>query len=111
MVSPSLEQKIGQLFILGFAGDTLTDDHPIALDISKGNLGGVILFDRFLATAQDSNNIINAEQLTGLTKSLQELTKVPLLIAVDQEGGQVNRFKKERGFPVTPTANELGKSY
>ena len=104
----SLEQKIGQLFILGFAGDHLTSDHPIVQDIEKRNLGGVILFDRFLAAAKDTNNIIDARQLSKLTTSLQKLAPLPLLIAVDQEGGQVNRFKKERGFPITPSAMELG---
>jgi beta-N-acetylhexosaminidase len=110
MTHLSLEQKIGQLFILGFTGDMLTPDHPIVQDIKLRNLGGVILFDRFLAAAQDSNNIINAEQLNQLITSLQQLSEEPLLIAVDQEGGQVNRFRKERGFPVTPTAFELGKT-
>lgn len=110
MTNLSLEQKIGQLFILGFTGDTLTPDHPIAQDISKRNLGGVILFDRFLAASKDTNNIINANQLSLLTASLQELADEPLLIAVDQEGGQVNRFRKERGFPTTPAAIELGRS-
>ncbi len=110
MTHLSLEQKIGQLFILGFTGDRLTPDHPIVQDIQGGNLGGVILFDRFLAAAQNSNNIINAQQLQQLVSSLQQLSEEPLLIAVDQEGGQVNRFRKERGFPVTPTAFELGKT-
>ncbi len=110
MTNLSLEQKIGQLFILGFPGATLQPDHPIAQDICQRNLGGVILFDRFLAEAKASNNILNARQLTQLTASLQELAEQSLLIAVDQEGGLVNRFKKERGFPVTPAAVELGKS-
>ena len=104
----SLEQKIGQLFILGFAGDRLSSDHPIVQDIEKRNLGGVILFDRLLAATKDTNNIIDARQLGQLTASLQRLASDSLLIAVDQEGGQVNRFKKERGFPTTPSAMELG---
>ena len=110
MTNLSLDQKIGQLFILGFSGATLQPDHPIVQDITKRNLGGVILFDRFLAASKDSNNIVNAKQLSLLTTSLQELSHEPLLIAVDQEGGQVNRFRKERGFPVTPAAIELGKA-
>ena len=108
MTSLSLEKKIGQLFLIGFTGDTLTSDHPIAQDICERALGGVILFDRFLAAAKNSNNILNAQQLSQLTTSLQQLADQPLLIAVDQEGGKVNRFKKERGFPVTPEARELG---
>ena len=108
MTQLSLEEKIGQLFILGFIGDKLHDDHPIVQDIEQRNLGGVILFDRFIAGGQKSNNIINADQLRQLTASLQQRAAEPLLIAVDQEGGKVNRFKKERGFPVTPSAMELG---
>jgi beta-N-acetylhexosaminidase len=106
----SLEQKIGQLFILGFTGDAVTADHPIAQDISKRNLGGVILFDRCLAQSKDTNNIVNAEQLGLLTASMQDLAEGTLLVAVDQEGGKVSRFKKERGFPATPAATQLGGS-
>ncbi len=104
----SLRQKIGQLFLLGFTGDTLPLYHPIIADIREGKLGGVILFDRFLAEKKDSNNIISAEQLHRLTTDLQKLAGGDLIIAVDQEGGKVNRFKKERGFPITPAAAELG---
>lgn len=110
MTNLSLEQKIGQLFILGFTGATFRPDHPIVQDIEKRNLGGVIIFDRFLAASKDTNNIVSTEQLSLLIASLQEQADAPLLVAVDQEGGQVNRFRKERGFPVTPTAMELGKS-
>lgn len=109
MAQLSLEQKIGQLFILGFTGDKLNADHPIVQDITQRNLGGVILFDRFLAAAQDNNNIIDADQLRELTTYLQQRATDSLLIAVDQEGGRVNRFKKERGFPITPSPAELGK--
>ncbi len=106
----SLKQKIGQLFLIGFAGDALSTNHPIVADIKEENLGGVILFDRFLAEKKNSHNIISPEQLLELTTDLQKLADGNLLIAVDQEGGKVNRFKKERGFPITPTAAELGSS-
>jgi beta-N-acetylhexosaminidase len=108
MAHISLEQKIGQLFILGFTGDTISPEHPIAQDITKRHLGGVILFDRSLSKSKKANNIVNGEQLIQLTASLQEFADVPLLVAVDQEGGQVSRFKSERGFPITPAATELG---
>jgi beta-N-acetylhexosaminidase len=110
MTQLSLKQKIGQLFILGFSGDTITADDPIGQDIRKRNLGGVILFDRCLASSQKTNNIINARQLKLLTASLQQLSEVPFLVAVDQEGGRVSRFTQERGFPVTPAAIQLGNS-
>ncbi|MBU1566438.1 MAG: glycoside hydrolase family 3 [Proteobacteria bacterium] len=104
----SLRQKIGQLFLIGFTGDALSTNHPIVADIREEKLGGVILFDRFLAEKKDTHNIISAEQLQRLTTDLQKLAGGELLIAVDQEGGKVNRFRMERGFPVTPTAAELG---
>jgi beta-N-acetylhexosaminidase len=104
----SLRQKIGQLFLIGFTGDTLAINHPIVTDIKKEKLGGVILFDKFLAEKKDANNINSAEQLQQLTADLQKFAGGDLIIAVDQEGGKVNRFKKERGFPTTPAAAELG---
>ncbi|MFW2367874.1 MAG: glycoside hydrolase family 3 N-terminal domain-containing protein, partial [Desulforhopalus sp.] len=109
MQTVTLEQKIGQLFLIGFAGDTLESGHPIIRDITERNLGGVILFDRLLANGNSRNNIVSRKQLKLLTKDLQMYATSPLLIAVDQEGGKVSRFSQKRGFPVTPAALELGK--
>ena len=106
----NLESIIGQLFIIGFHGDRVTDDSPIVKDINVRNLGGVILFDRFLAENKAENNIISAPQVTQLTAELQKQSSTPLLISVDQEGGMVNRFKTERGFCETPPAEILGNS-
>ena len=108
MNNPPLNQMIGQLFIVGFKGHTLSHSDPICRDITERNLGGVILFDRHLATQTAANNITGTSQLTNLTNILQELNSEKLLIAVDQEGGKVNRFRKEYGFPLTPSAGELG---
>lgn len=108
MQAAKLEQKIGQLFLIGFAGDALIPGHPITRDISERNLGGVILFDRLLANGQNTNNIVNGGQLKLLIAELQSHAESPLLIAVDQEGGKVSRFSEKRGFPVTPPASELG---
>jgi beta-N-acetylhexosaminidase len=108
MKAATLKQKIGQLFVIGFAGDALDRNHPISRDIAERNLGGVILFDRLLANGQDTNNIISGGQLKLLIEELQSHAEIPLLVAVDQEGGRVSRFSEKRGFPVTPTASELG---
>jgi beta-N-acetylhexosaminidase len=106
----TLRQKIGQLFVLGFGGDSLSTTHPIINDIKGNYLGGVILFDRLIAHGRSNNNIVDKIQLRRLTGSLQEQASEPLLICVDQEGGQVSRFKKERGFPTSPSAAELGQA-
>jgi len=104
-----LEQKAGQLLIVGFQGSEVTTDSPIIRDIRKRNLGGVILFDRFLAQRKPDNNIISPSQTKELIRRLREQAATPLLVAVDQEGGRVNRFKAERGFAQTASAADLGR--
>jgi beta-N-acetylhexosaminidase len=103
-----LEEIIGQLFILGFKGKSIDEDTPIAADIKTRNLGGVILFDRLLASRDNQNNIESPAQVKQLCKSLKNVSPSPLLIAIDQEGGMVKRLKRETGFPETESAGELG---
>lgn len=104
------EQLIGQLFLTGFYGEIVTAKSPVIHDIQERNLGGVIFFDRFLAGKKQFNNIISHTQVKELTSTLQDAAEGELLIAVDQEGGRVNRFKKESGFPQTAPAQELGET-
>jgi beta-N-acetylhexosaminidase len=103
-----LKNIIGQLFLLGFKGQTIDAHNPIVADIRDRNLGGVILFDKHLAKKRNQNNIASPAQLKKLTASLQSYSDTPLLIAVDQEGGMVRRLKAETGFPETASAKELG---
>ncbi len=104
-----LTDKIGQLFLLGFEGETLTSNHPLQEDLNSRNLGGVVLFERLISKQLDNNNIINASQVRRLTNDLQNASGGRLLIGIDQEGGKVTRLSPARGFPVSPTAAELGK--
>lgn len=105
-----LEQQIAQLLITGFKGDRLLPDSTLAADLRDRRLGGVILFDRLLAEGLPDNNIRSADQTARLCADLQQCAGGDLLIAVDQEGGMVSRFKAERGFPVTASAARLGIS-
>jgi beta-N-acetylhexosaminidase len=104
-----LEKMLGQLFLLGFHGETVADNHPLAADIRDRNLGGVIFFERLLAKNLGDNNIISATQVKYLTARLQDLAGRKLLIGVDQEGGRVCRFTAGRGFPVSAAVSELGE--
>ncbi len=61
-------------------------------------VGGVILFAR---------NFENCEQLKVLTASIHKVRQPPLLIAVDHEGGRVQRFRE--GFTKIPPMREFGK--
>ena len=77
----TLEQKVGQVFMLGFVGTKLNDSNRAL--IQGLHLGGVTLFAR---------NIDNAAQLAELDHDLQTVADpVPLFISVDQEGGLVVR--------------------
>lgn len=84
--------------MLDIAGTELADDerevlrHPL--------VGGVILFAR---------NYESPEQLEALTRAIHAVRTPPLLIAVDHEGGRVQRFRS--GFTRIPPMRALGQMW
>lgn len=80
-------QLAGQRIIVGFRGKSVPD--VVKRRIRAGRIGGVILF---------AENLGSRTQVRRLTRSLQRirrpagLNRYPLLILVDQEGGQVKRL-------------------
>ena len=82
--------------MIDIAGTDLSDlererlRHPL--------VGGVILFTRNYATP---------EQLRALCAEIHALRQPPLLIAVDHEGGRVQRFRE--GFTRVPPMRALGE--
>lgn len=109
MEKPSLDERLGQMLMVGFRGAQLADDHFILRDIRKHHLGGVILFDYDLESRSYGRNIASPEQLRRLTARLLREARVPLLIAIDQEGGRVNRLSPRYGFPATLSHQKLGR--
>ena len=104
----SLSIKMGQMVMVGFRGTSLAESPQIVADIQKRHIGGVVLFDYDVPLASPKRNILNPTQLARLTQELQERSAIPLFIAIDQEGGKVNRLKVSRGFPRTISAAKLG---
>lgn len=97
-----LEEKVGQMLMMGFSGKE--PDYYIKRMIKLRHIGGVILF---------SENIDNPRQLVSLNNSLQELAmsqspKIPLFIAIDQEGGEIVRISE--GVTVFPDAYLIGQT-
>ena len=82
--------------MLDVGGTGLSDEdrrrllHPLT--------GGVILFSR---------NYAGPDQLVRLTADIHALRNPPLIIAVDHEGGRVQRFRE--GFTAIPAMRELGR--
>lgn len=83
--------------ILDLAGTSLTSAE--AATLSRPGVSGVILFAR---------NIHTAKQVAELTASVRSV-RPDLLIAVDQEGGRVQRLKE--GFTLLPPMRSLGFLY
>jgi beta-N-acetylhexosaminidase len=104
-----LRDMIGQMLLVGFRGTAVDGNSPILRDIREHNLGGVILFDRDVQLQSAERNIQSPEQVRALTASLQANARVPLFVAVDQEGGRVRRFKEAQGFPPSPSAKAMGQ--
>jgi len=104
-----LKQKIGQMLIVGFRGTEVSEDSEIIKQINEYNLGGVILFDWDVPGQQFPRNITSPEQTKKLVADLKSLTSPFLFVAIDAEGGAVNRLKEKYGFINIPSAEEMGK--
>ena len=114
MSSPTLREKIGQLLLVGFRGCTPAECDLIVRDIREHHIGSVILFDQEMAGGSIDRgprrrNIESPAQVRTLLAHLQAQAAIPLLVAIDQEGGRVNRLKPAYGFPASVSHEELGR--
>jgi len=107
----TLEEKIGQMLMVGFHGVSAPKNSQICKDIKRYHIGAVILFDYNPVNKNKPKNIANRIQLKKLTSELQSCSyDKKLLIAVDQEGGKVQRLKSKYGFyGKFPKASEVIK--
>ncbi len=95
------------MLLVGFRGLTAEEAAPTVADLAERGLGGVLLFSRDQLTGAD-RNVASPEQLRSLVADLKAVATVPLIVAIDQEGGQVARLGPRHGFPATPSAATMG---
>jgi beta-N-acetylhexosaminidase len=105
----SLEIKIGQMLMIGFRGLEVNDDHLIVRDIRERGLGGVVLFDYDVPGQSLVRNVESPAQVQALVGLLQAASDIPLLVAIDHEGGVLTRLKEEHSFPPTLSHQALGE--
>ncbi|MEM7175695.1 MAG: glycoside hydrolase family 3 N-terminal domain-containing protein [Chlamydiota bacterium] len=100
----SLEEKVGQVLMVHFHGESANEDARTLIQNVK--VGGVIYYNW-------SNGLYSPKQVRSLSLGLQKLATnnrfpIPLLIAVDQEGGVVARLQS--GFTCFPGNRALGET-
>lgn len=101
----AMDEKIGQMLVVGFRGYSIDETHTVAKDLSERHVGGVVLFDRDM-TLQSPRNVENPTQLKRLIEQVRKFSARPI-IGIDHEGGFVCRLKEKFGFPKTLTALKL----
>lgn len=107
---PPLPVQVGQLLMLGFRGLRVQAGDAIAQAIADWHVGAVVLFDVDGASAgRLPRNIASPEQVQALVADVTGLAAMPLLVAVDYEGGMVARLRPRYGFPETLSPWELGQ--
>lgn len=89
LASMSLQEKVGQMIM---SYPPLSPDAPVAV-------GSVIFVGNLLRSA---------EGIRKRAESLQQRAQIPLLTAVDMEGGKLNRLRFVQALRQVPSARELG---
>ncbi len=93
-----LSAAAGQVLVGGFDGHEIPNDFEAL--VRDGQVGGAILFSR---------NLADLEQCRDLVRALRDLpAPTPLVISVDQEGGQVQRLRAP--FPELPPFRSFGQA-
>jgi beta-N-acetylhexosaminidase len=99
--NPGLRTMIGQMIMVGFDGAS-TDDPSFRGVLKKarsGKITGVLYLQRNLS--QEAN-------IRDMNDALQQAA-LPVLTAIDQEGGAIQRIPAATGFPRIPSASEVAR--
>ena len=105
----TLEQKIGQLFIVeaeqlvSQRGAVTAVTEELKENLAHYPVGGVVFF---------KENVQTPDQLLALIKDLQAASEIPMFISTDEEGGKVTRLASNEAFnlPKYQSAAAVGSS-
>jgi beta-N-acetylhexosaminidase len=99
---PSLQQMAGQMIFVGFQGDSASSTKKLAAMIGEGRVGGVM----YLRT-----NIKSLDAVKEMNAQFERANRLlPPFIALDQEGGKIERLTKAVGFKEIPSAADIAKN-
>ena len=93
----TLDQKLGQMQIVQFVGPEYSLD--LSTMVKQYNVGSVLIFAA-------NQNIASKGQLKGLIQQMQADSPIPLAVAIDQEGGYVDRLASLDG--PRPAESDIG---
>lgn len=93
----SLDQKLGQMMIVQFVGPSYSLE--LSTMVKQYNVGSVLIFAA-------NQNILSKSQLKGLISQMQADSPIPLAVAIDQEGGYVDRLAALDG--PRPAESDIG---
>ncbi|MCT4656821.1 MAG: glycoside hydrolase family 3 protein [Cohaesibacter sp.] len=96
-----LERQIGQMIMIGFAGKSARGSfaRKIAGHIAKGRAGSVVYLGSNIGTGRDVAGLNQLFHNSGVRH-----------IAIDHEGGAVQRLRKQQGFTRLPSALKVAQS-
>jgi beta-N-acetylhexosaminidase len=101
--NPTLRQMIGQMIMVGFKGSSASSSgvREVAQMIRAGDVGGVIYL---------GHNVSSLHEAARMNASFVNANPgLPPLIAIDQEGGQIERLTERHGFREIPSAASIAK--
>ena len=97
-IEQNLDHKIGQMLMLGFQGaaPASVGAQRLAAQIRRGEVGGVVML---------GYNFKRKQAVKGLTSLFRKAAGgSKIFLAVDMEGGAVQRLGRKLGFPSIPSA-------
>jgi len=109
LTDEELKKEIGQMIMIGFRGIEAPGSSDISKIIKDVVIGGVIFSDYDFTSNIFPRNIVNYQQTKKLISDIQKYSVTPLFVAVDAEGGNVNRLKQEYGFLPIVSAEKMGQ--